>query len=174
VRCSNCGAELADGGTHCSQCGAEIRRAPQAVPPTPAKAKPRLKLLPIVVGGVISVALIFLLGYLVGVMVTDKTTGAFVALVQITGFFSIFAGGAVAGAMAGVRGTQHGLLAGLLVIIPFIIFITSSLAISGSGFFAWRPLLALINIAITLGLSTLGGAFGRWLRDRYHLRRSTM
>ena len=174
MRCSNCGAELADGDTHCSQCGAEIHRAPQAVPPTPAKAKPRLKLLPIVVGGVISVALIFLLGYLVGVMVIDKTTGAFAALVQITGFFSIFAGGAVAGAMAGGRGAQHGLLAGLSVSILFIIFIICSLAISGSGFFGLDPLLALIRIAITLGLSTLGGAFGRWLRDRYHLRRSTM
>ena len=134
MRCSNCGAELPDGSTHCSQCRAEIHRAPQAVPPTPVKAKTRLKLLPIVVGGAISVALIFLLSYLVGVMVTDKTTGAFAALVQITWFFSILTGGAVAGAMAGVRGVQHGLLAGILPIILFTIFVISSLAISGVSF----------------------------------------
>lgn len=170
--CSNCGAELPEDSTDYSQCGAKVNGAPPSVPPAPAKAKPRLKWLPVVVGGVAIILVGMLLSFLVGVTLAGTNTVAFAAVSQIVWFFSIFVGGAIAGAMAGFRGALHGLLAGLLMTIIYIIFIICILTISESYFFAWNILSALISTAITLGLSALGGAFGRWLRARHHLRRS--
>ena len=128
--CPKCGKQVKEAANFCKECGFNLTVEP--VPPAvhteqekPArspydqpgiiKVKPNLRWGAIVAGGIAGIVLQFVLGFILGLASSDMSAGIFLAWMLVIGIFSYMAGGAIAGAIAGDRGTIHGLLAAMLV-----------------------------------------------------------
>jgi putative membrane protein (TIGR04086 family) len=180
--CSNCSAQLEEGAAFCVKCGHPVGAAAvgQASPDT-AKGnaaarqqggKRGLKLVPILVGTLVTVLLLLSFGYITRAVASSNINDATLMLIEsVLGLICYIIGGLIAGAMAEYKGAVHGMLAAVIAV-----FLSMIVNYGMGNFKDVSAFLILFSLAfgllIALGLGALGGYLGERLRNRKSIRGS--
>ena len=125
--CKACGfnlksSEIMDGGQPYKDNKLEMEQTPTSNETAEKEAgKARLRWGAVVVGGILGIIAQLILGFLVGLTVSDANDTSFLVAIIIIGLVSFILAGFIAGAITGYRGATHGMLAATLTCVLGII-----------------------------------------------------